>query len=245
MPDVSRVRGRSRHDLNAIARRAMAELGLEPEYPAAALADLDAIRGAATGDPSILDLRDRVWCSIDNDDSRDLDQVEWAERVAGGIRVLVGVADVDCAVPKGTPIDKHAAQDTTTVYAGVRIFPMLPEKLSTDLTSLNENADRLAIVVEIAVGRDGAVGESRVFRALVRNHAKLAYNGVAAWLEGASPAPAKVAATPGLDDQLRTQDRVAQQLREVRHERGALSLEAIEARAVFTDGEIEDLRAEQ
>ena len=245
MPDMSRTRGRSRHDLDAIARRAMTELGLDPEYPAAALADLDAIRGAATGDPSILDLRDRVWCSIDNDDSRDLDQLTVAETSASGVTILIAVADVDALVRRDSAIDGHARHNTTSVYTAGGIFAMLPEKLSTDLTSLNENADRLAIVVEIAVGRDGAVGESRVFRALVRNHAKLAYNGVAAWLEGASPAPAKVAATPGLDDQLRTQDRVAQQLREVRHERGALSLETIEARAVFTDGEIEDLRAEQ
>jgi exoribonuclease-2 len=240
------VRGRSRHDLNAIARRAMTELGLEPEYPPAALAELDAIRAAAVGDASISDLRDRLWCSIDNDDSRDLDQLTVAEASAnGGVTILIAVADVDALVRRDSAIDGHARHNTTSVYTAGGIFAMLPEKLSTDLTSLNEDADRLAMVIEMTVGRDGSVGDGRVFRALVRNHAKLAYNGVAGWLEGGSPAPAKVAATSGLDDQLRTQDRVARQLREVRHEHGALSLQTIEARPVFADGELQDLRAEE
>jgi len=246
MPDVSRVRGRSRHDLNAIARRAMTELGLDPDYPPAAVAELDAIRGAAPGDASVRDLRDRLWCSIDNDDSRDLDQLTVAEPTANGaVTVLVAVADVDALVRRDSAIDGHARHNTTSVYTAGGVFAMLPEKLSTDLTSLNEDADRLAIGIEIAVGLDGAAGDGRVFRALVRNRAKLAYNNTAAWLEGASPAPAKVAATSGLDDQLRTQDGIAQQLRQVRHERGALSLETIEARPVFADGELADLRAEE
>jgi VacB/RNase II family 3'-5' exoribonuclease len=246
MPGVSRVRGRSRHDLNAIARRAMTELGLDPDYPPAALAELDAIRTAAPADTSVRDLRDRLWCSIDNDDSLDLDQLTVAETAANGaVTVLVAVADVDAIVHRGSAIDGHARHNTTSVYTAGGIFAMLPEKLSTDLTSLNEGVDRLAIVIEIPVGRDGAVGDGRVFRGLVHNRAKLAYNSVAAWLEGTGPAPPKVAALQGLDDQLRTQDRVAQQLRQVRHEHGALSLQTIEARPVFADGELTDLRAEE
>jgi exoribonuclease II len=223
----------------------MIELGLDPEYPPAALAELDAIHAAAPADASIRDLRDRLWCSIDNDDSRDLDQLTVAEKSGDGVTILIAVADVDALVRRDSAVDGHARHNTTSVYTAGGIFAMLPEKLSTDLTSLNENADRLAVVVEMSMGRDGAAGDGRVYRALVRNHAKLAYNGVAAWLEGASPAPAKVAATPGLDEQLRTQDRVAQQLRELRHEHGALSLQTIEARPVFADGQIEDLRAEE
>ena len=229
----------------------MTERGLEPEYPAAALAELDAIHSAAVErDPSIRDLRDCPWCSIDNDDSRDLDQLSVAAPPAGGgprgpVRILVAVADVDALVHRGSALDAHAARNTTSVYTAGGIFPMLPEKLSTDLTSLNEDADRLAIVIDMTVQADGSVADAGVFRALVRNRAKLAYHGVAAWLDGTAPAPPRLAAAPGLDEQLRLQDSVAQTLKRVRHERGALSLETIEARAVFTDGELTDLRAEE
>ncbi len=224
----------------------MSEQGLEPEYPSAALVELEAIPGAAPVDASLRDLRERLWCSIDNDDSRDLDQLTVAETSDGGaVTILVAVADVDALVRLGSALDAHARHNTTSVYTAGGTFAMLPEKLSTDLTSLNEAADRLAIVIETRVGPDGALGDGGVYGAVVRNRAKLAYNGVAAWLEDTSPAPPKVGATPGLDEQLRIQDRVAQQLRRVRHEHGALSLETIEARPVFSDGELEDLRAEE
>jgi exoribonuclease-2 len=244
-------RARTRHDLKAIARRVMTERGLEPDYPAAAMAELDTIHAAAVErDPSIRDLRDRLWCSIDNDDSRDLDQLSVAEPPAGGgsrgpVKILVAVADVDALVHKDSAIDGHAAHNTTSVYTAGGIFPMLPEKLSTDLTSLNEDADRLAIVLEMMVQADGSVGDAGVSRALVRNRAKLAYHAVAAWLDGTAPAPPKLTAVRGLDEQLRLQDSVAQTLKRVRHEQGALSLETIEARAVFADGELADLRAEE
>jgi len=225
----------------------MREHGLEPDYPAAALAEVDAIRGAAAPDASIRDFRDRLWCSIDNDDSRDLDQltVTAVDGPAGAVKVLVAVADVDALVRRGSAIDGHARHNTTSVYTAGGIFAMLPEKLSTDLTSLNEGEDRLAVVIEMAVGPDGVVGDSGVFRAVVRNRAQLAYNGVAAWLDETSTPPERLAAVPGLEEQLRAQDRVAQTLRGVRHERGALSLETIEARAVFADGELQDLRVEE
>jgi VacB/RNase II family 3'-5' exoribonuclease len=247
---VSRARGRRRHDLRTIAHRAMTEHGLEPDHPPAALAEVEAIRrAAAAADASIRDLRDRLWCSIDNDDSRDLDQLTVAEAPAddrdGAVTILIAVADVDALVRQDSAIDGHARHNTTSVYTAGGIFAMLPEKLSTDLTSLNEAEDRLAVVIEMTVGRDGVVGDSGLFRALVRNHAKLAYGAVAAWLDGTAPAPPKVAAAPGLDAQLRTQDRVARTLQQRRHERGALSLATIEARAVFADGELQDLRAEE
>jgi exoribonuclease-2 len=224
----------------------MLERGLEPDYPPAALAELDTIRAAAIAPAEIRDLRAGLWCSIDNDDSRDLDQLTVAERRAdAGVKIMIAVADVDAVVHPGSAIDGHAAHNTTSVYTAGGIFAMLPEKLSTDLTSLNEDADRLAIVIEMTVRADGSLGEAGLSRAVVRNRAKLAYNAVAAWLDGASSAPSRVAGVGGLAKQLRLQDLVAQTLRAARHERGALSLETIEARAVFSDGQLEDLRAEE
>ena len=230
--------------LGDIARRAMLERGLLPEFSAAALKQTDAIAAPAVGSgPGVRDLRNLLWASIDNDDSRDLDQLSVAQPLAdGAVKIWVAIADVDAVVHPGSPIDDHARSNTTSVYTVPRIFPMLPEKLSTDLTSLSEGQERAAVVVEMTVNADGTLSASDIYRALVRNQAKLAYNGVGAWLENTGPAPARVAAVPGLDEQLRLQDRTAQALRAVRQARGALTLETIEARPVF-DGEVlRDLR---
>ncbi len=225
----------------------MRERGLEPGFPPAALAELNRFQHAAVErGPAIRDLRGRLWCSIDNDDSRDLDQLSVAEPLADGTaKIFVAVADVDAIVTKATALDSHAEHNTTSVYTAGGIFPMLPEKLSTDLTSLGEDEDRIAIVIEMLVAEDGGVAAPDVYRALVRNHAKLAYNGVGAWLEDRGPAPAKVMAIAGLEEQLRVQDRVAQAMRQVRHAHGALTLDTIEARAVFDDGRLSDLRVEE
>lgn len=216
----------------------MLERGLLPDFSAAAVAQTAAITQAATDtDPSVRDLRSLIWASIDNDDSRDLDQLSVAVPMAGqGVKILVAVADVDAVVKKGSAIDLHARTNTTSVYTAAEIFPMFPEKLSCDLTSLGEGRERLAIVIEMAVDLSGAVTGSDIYRAVVRSHAKLAYNGVAAWLDGAAPAPAQVSSVAGLDEQLRIQDRVAQAMKQLRHQHGALSLETIEARPVF-DGD--------
>jgi VacB/RNase II family 3'-5' exoribonuclease len=236
-----------RGDLKSIAHRVMLERGLEPDFPAPALAELDRLQHAAVArDPTVRDLRDRPWCSIDNDDSRDLDQLSLAEpRADQTVTIFVAIADVDAMVRKDSALDGHAQHNTTSVYTAGGIFPMLPLKLSTDLTSLNEGEDRGAIVIEMTVREDGGVGASDIYRALVRNRAKLAYDGVGAWLEGRGPMPAKVAAVSGMDQQLRVQDRVAQAMRLVRHEHGALTLDTIEARAVFDDGTLADLRLEE
>ena len=233
----------SKLDLRNIAQRAMVERGLLPEFSDAAAKELEALTSAATThEPSVRGLRELLWASIDNDDSRDLDQLSVSESLEGdAVKVLVAIADVDALVKRGSAIDAHAQTNTTSVYTAAQIFPMLPEKLSTDLTSLGEGADRLAIVVEMVVQADGALADSEVYRAIVRNHAKLAYNSVAAWLDGTAPAPARVLAVAGMDEQLRIQDRVAQQLRKRRFERGALNLETLEARAVFDDGVLADL----
>ena len=240
---MSRPSAQNRKQLQAIARRAMTKRGLESDFPAAARDEVDAItKPAADSSASIKDLTGLLWASIDNDDSRDLDQLSVAEPEAGGaVKIWVAVADVDAIVKKGSAIDEHARSNTTSVYTAAQIFPMLPEKLSTDLTSLGEGQTRLAIVIEMMVGADGAVGESAVYRAVVLNRAKLAYNSVAAWLDGTAPAPPKVAAVRGLDERLRLQDRVAQAMKSRRHHQGALSLETIQTRALFNGDVLADL----
>src|SRR2546422_3767657 len=229
----------NRSTLQGIARRAMVEHGLLPDFSPAALAETEAsAKAAAEAGPSIRDLRGLLWASIDNDDSRDLDQLTVAQPMTDGVvKILVAVADVDTTVKEGSAIDAHARTNTTSVYTAAEVFPMLPEKLSTDLTSLGEGQERLAIVIEMVVAPDGAIAGSSVYRAVVLNRAKLAYNAVAVWLEGRGPAPQRLAAVAGLDEQLRVQDRVAQAMKNLRHQHGALSLETLEARAVF-DGDV-------
>lgn len=243
-PPMTSATGDGKMVLQRIARRAMTQRGLLPDFSPAALQEAGAITGAAveTG-PAVRDLRALLWASIDNDDSRDLDQLSVAEPgVDGVVRILIAVADVDALVRAGSALDAHARANTTSVYTAAQNFPMLPEKLSTDLTSLGEAQERLAVVIDLAVGPDGTVRRSGVYRARVRNGAKLAYDAVAAWLDGAAPAPPRVAAVPGLEQQLRTQDRVAQAMKALRHQQGALSLESTEARAVFDGDALSDLR---
>jgi exoribonuclease-2 len=232
--------------LQTIARRVMLERGLSPDFSPKALAELHAITGAAVSPgSSYRDLRALLWCSIDNDDSKDLDQLTVAEAQPGGaVKVLVAIADVDALVKKGSALDDHANQNTTSVYTVCQVFPMLPERLSTDLTSLNLDSDRLAIVIELVVAGDGSLASSDVYPATVRNRAKLAYNSVAAWLEEKGPMPEAIGKVPGLDQNLRLQDGVAQKLKELRHSHGALSLETIEARPVFENGILKDFEAE-
>ncbi len=233
--------------LRAIARRAMLERGLLPDFSPDARSQTAAIaRASPAREPALRDLRQLLWASIDNDDSRDLDQLSVAEPLAdGAVKIFVAVADVDAIVQKGSPIDAHARTNTTSVYTAAEIFPMLPEELSTDLTSLGEDRDRPAIVIEMVIRPDGTVSESDVYRAAVRNRAKLAYDGVAAWLDGAAPEPQRVSAVAGMAQQLRIQDRVAQAMRAVRHQQGALSLETTEARAVFEGEVISDLTPDE
>lgn len=230
--------------LDEIAHQAMIDKGLEPDYPPEAVRQVEAIKGPAR-EAGIRDMRDLAWCSIDNDDSRDLDQLTYADRKDGLVRVLVAVADVDAVVKKDTPVDKHARTNTTSVYTAARIFSMLPEKLSFDLTSLNQDQDRLSIVIEMLVDANGAVSSGDVYRATVRNKAKLAYNSVAAWLDGEGEMPAPIGRIKGLEETIRLQDKTADLMREIRHEHGALDLETIEARPVVQDGQVVDLRQEK
>jgi VacB/RNase II family 3'-5' exoribonuclease len=235
-----------RATLAAIARNAMIERGLAPDFSPAAQKETAAVTAPARDLNGARDLRNLLWCSIDNDDSRDLDQLTVAEALPNGqTRILVAIADVDALVHRGSAIDQHAVQNTTSVYTPAAIFSMLPERLSTDLTSLNEDEDRLAVVSDMTFDGEGTLVTSEVYRALTRNQAKLAYRSVAAWLDGQGPAPARVAANPALAENLRLQDRIAEQLATRRHDKGALSLETIQTRAVFDGNAIAELHPEQ
>jgi len=221
--------------------------GLEPDFPVAALAEAEVLPGPTAGSHSgALDLRALPWCSIDNDDSRDLDQLSAGESLAGGgAKIFVAVADVSASVVPGSSLDAHARNNTTSVYTPPKNFPMLPDRLSTDLTSLVQDEDRLAMVVEMEMVPAGSVGEARVYEALVRNHAKLAYPSVAAWLEETAGMPPAIAAVAGLADNLRLQDQVAQRLRTLRQQAGALELETVEVRAQFDGDAVSGLVAER
>ena len=232
--------------LRALAVRAMRDRGLDPDFPPDAVAEVASIGAPPTAtEETTRDLRGLLWCSIDNDDSRDLDQLSVAEALPGGdVKVLVAIADVDVVAFKGSPIDRHAAVNTVSVYTPAAIFPMLPERLSTDLTSLVADEDRLSIVIEFTVTADGELKASDLYGATVKNRSKLAYNSVGAWLAGSGPLPAAAAAVAGMDAQLKLQDSVAQGLSRRRHEHGALDFETSEARSEFDGDSLRDLRPE-
>ena len=220
----------------------MVKYGLEPDWPPAAIAELSHL---TMKEPSAAkDLRLLLWSSIDNDESRDLDQLEVC--VDGSPpRVLIAIADVDGLVQRGSALDAHARTNTTSVYTPARVFPMLPPELSTDRTSLNESVDRDALVVDMSVGDDGVPVASDVYQALVRNHARLTYSAVAAWLDGVGPAPAPVASNPELAAQLRLQDEIASRLRAQRAERGALDFDRREVKPVVSDGIVTELQTDE
>jgi exoribonuclease-2 len=228
-------------NLVAAAHAAMIEHGFQPDFPPGTDTELAAIQEqpALSAADGLTDLRSLLWSSIDNDTSRDLDQIEWAEQLPDGrIRVLVGVADVDGRVHKGTLLDTHAQSETTSVYTGITIYPMLPTALSEGITSLNENEDRAAIVIEFSVDAAGAASDGKAYRALVHNRAQLAYPSVGAWLEGKAAAPAKVAASAALAAQLKLQDTAAQRMGGNRFQHGALDLETIETRPVMVTDQV-------
>ncbi|MGC9989717.1 MAG: RNB domain-containing ribonuclease [Terriglobales bacterium] len=228
-----------------MARQIMLAAGFEPNFPPATqqqLADIAAHPPQLTPSAKVPDLRNLLWSSIDNDTSKDLDQIEVAERLPNGdIKVLIGIADVDAFVPKDTPIDQHAARETTSVYTGVSIFPMLPNALSTGASSLLPDVDRPAVVTEFVVNASGAIGSSNVYRAIVRNKAQLTYNAVGAWLEATAAAPPRVAASPDLQAQLKLQDEAAQALKKLRYEHGALNIDTNEVNAIMLNAQVIDV----
>jgi exoribonuclease-2 len=235
MPDARAI-------LQRIAARAMIDYGLQPELPSAAAVEVHRVRAAPISD--LRDLRHLPWSSIDNDESRDLDQLEVCVEEHGRVRLLIAVADVDSLVPKNSALDDHARTNTTSVYTAARIFPMLPEALSTDRTSLNEGEDRPAVVVDMEVNEDGTLGPTDLYRAAVHNHGKLTYPAVAAWLEGKRPAGQVFARMPALERQLRTQDRLATLLRRHRQQEGALDFDRTEVKPIVEEDDVKELRTE-
>jgi len=232
-------------NLQAIARQVMQAQGFQPDFPPETqkqLADIRAHPPQLTPSDKVRDLRNLLWSSIDNDTSKDLDQIEVAERLPNGdVKVMIGIADVDSFVGKDSPIDQHAERETTSVYTGVSIFPMLPNELSTGGSSLLENSDRPAVVTEFVVNAGGSISSSNVYRALVRNKAQLTYHAVGAWLEGTAPAPPKVSASSELQAQLKLQDNVAQALKKLRFEHGALNLDTNEALPLVLNEQVVDV----
>lgn len=228
-------------DLTKIARQALRDHGLEPDFSPAVIKELNSIEKSHIS-LDFKDLRHFLWCSIDNDDSRDLDQLTYASsNLSSSTSIYIAVADVDSLVPKNSPIDQHAQINTTSIYTPTKVFPMLPEKLSTDLTSLNENEDRPAIVIEIAIDSEGNIGKYEIYQAIVRNYAKLAYNSVGTWLDNKGPIPQKIPKVQGLEENLRLQNTVSQQLKKKRSSLGSLSLQTPESRALVKENEIVEM----
>lgn len=232
-------------ELHQIAAGAMRARGLLPEFSDQALREAEAARGSAPAlDGDVRDLRALHWFSIDNEDTQDLDQLSFAEALPGGVvRLRVAVADVEASVPAGGAMDEHAGANTTSVYTAARVFPMLPEALSTDRTSLHAGQERLAVVVEMDVQEDGTAAAARLYRAAVLNHSRLHYGEVAAWLDGAG-GPAALETDAVLQEQLRLHDTVAGRLRRWRARRGALDMGTVAARPMFRAGQLVDLVAD-
>ncbi|HEX5322884.1 MAG TPA: ribonuclease catalytic domain-containing protein, partial [Capsulimonadaceae bacterium] len=232
-------------DLQARARQAMIDAGFAPSFSDAAREQVESLQSRpapTTETPDPRDLRSILWSSVDNEDTKDFDQLEFAQMKDGGaLHILVAIADVDVCVPKGSPIDQFAAAQTTSIYLGVATYPMLPLELSTDMTSLREDADRLAMVADLTIGSDGALKSTDVYPALVRNHAHLDYDALGDWLDNGAPAPPAVANSPELTSQIQLQNKQSHILDDMRHKSGALDFETIEANPVMTDGQVTDM----
>lgn len=231
-------------DLTTLAKQTMIERHLLPDFPPSAIEEVNQMTAPARpSSPEVKDMRQLLWFSLDNDDSRDLDQITYAEMLGNDLfKIYIAIADVDSLVKKDSAVDAYAQQNTTSVYTPTKIFPMLPEKLSTHLTSLNEKEDRLAIIMEAEIDLQGALKNYTLYRGYVRNQAKLAYNSVSAWLDGIDPIPDPIKSIPNLDEQVRLQDKIATTLRQYRHQKGALTLQTIEPYAIFDGQTIVDLK---
>src|SRR5437764_3749496 len=196
--------------LDRVAHDALIANGFQPDMGDAVGRGVAGLHAAPTKGAGVKDLSASLWSSIDNATSKDLDQIEVAEELPDkGIVLRIGIADVDALVPKGSALDAHAFANATSVYTGVHVYPMLPEELSTGLTSLNEGASRLVLVIEVELAPDGTVRRHDVYRAVATNHAKLSYEDVGAWLEGRGPEPQKSVENDALEGQLWLQDHAA------------------------------------
>lgn len=220
----------------------MLDAGFKPEFPADVSREVQAAKPATPTNGAVRDLRALLWSSIDNDSSKDLDQVEYAEKLPDGtVRLLVGIADVDATVSKNSATDTYASAEATSVYTGMAIFPMLPAELSTDMTSLRDAQDRLSIVIELHVLESGEIKDYDVYPAWLRNRAKLAYHSTGDWLQARGPIPPAIAAVPGMDAQLRLQLETSNRLGALRKQQGALTFGSIEATPIVQDGQVKDI----
>lgn len=235
----------SKPDLKEMAHKALTDAGFTPEFEPDVIAQVNAISDKLPTTNGTKDLRHLLWSSIDNADSLDLDQVEYAEKLPdGNTRVMVGIADVDAFVGKGSPLDVHAANNTTTVYAGVMNFPMFPEKLSNEVTSLMPGHDKLAVVVDMVLNPKGKLVSVDVYRAIVRNYAKLNYSSMGKWFDGGAEENELplLEPVPQLAEQLRLQKEQSELLEDLRMEAGALNIERIEAAPVAVNGRVVDIK---
>ncbi len=220
----------------------MLDAGFTPDFPAAVSREVQTAKPPIPSNGAVRDLRALLWSSIDNDSSKDLDQVEYAEKLPdGAVRLLIGIADVDATVSKNSATDTYASGEATSVYTGMAIFPMLPAELSTDMTSLRDAQDRLSIVIELHVLESGEIKDYEVYPAWLRNRAKLAYHSTGDWLQGRGPIPPAVAAVPGMDAQLRLQLETSNRLGALRSQTGTLKLASIEVTPVVQNGEVKDI----
>jgi VacB/RNase II family 3'-5' exoribonuclease len=236
-------------NLQAIARQEILKEGFYPDFPQAVIDEvmaLDENNLLSGADPAIRDLRSLLWSSIDNQESRDLDQIEVAERLPdGSIQISIGIADVDAFAPIGSATDQFAADNSVSVYTGVETFPMLPERLSTELTSLLPDVDRLAIVIELVITSDGVVRTNAIYRALVRNQAKLEYQSIGRWLDGESSIPEEVTKIAGLKEQIHLQNEATDWILALRQKQGALEFETTEAKPVVSNGDVLNLKLQK
>ena len=221
------------------ARRALQEAGFQPDFPAKAASEARAAERSKL--PPVMDLSHLLWSSIDNEESRDLDQLEYAEPgPEGSIRLLLAIADVASFVPPDSAIDQRARHNTVSLYTAGGTFHLLPPDLSTGKTSLLQNETRLALVADMLVEDDGEVHQPKVYQAKVKNKARLTYDAVGGWLESARPLP-EFDETPGLKEQLTMQWEASQRLELLRKKMGSLVFTSYEARAVIRNGRCVDM----
>ncbi|MBW3566250.1 MAG: RNB domain-containing ribonuclease [Acidobacteria bacterium] len=234
--------GQQRQTLFEIARQAMIDRELLPDFSREAMEQVSRLESPPPLDDDAEDMRSLPWVSIDNDDTIDIDQVSYATTDHNdAIRLYVGIASVDWLVDIGTPVDRHAAHNTTTVYTPVHNFLMIPAELCTDLTSLSENADRMGLVIEMVIETDGTLSFEKVYPARLRNHSKLAYDSLSRWLDEEIPELDGVTGNSGIEESIRLQDEASRRLFAQRRRLGALELDTIESHAILEDDEVVDL----
>jgi ribonuclease R len=187
-----------------------------------------------------VDLRELPLVTIDGETAKDFDDAVYCEKQGKGFRLVVAIADVSHYVKPGEALDDDARARGNSVYFPRRVIPMLPEKLSNGLCSINPDEDRLCMVCEVVVSLKGELGPYKFYPAVMRSHARLTYTRVAALLYGLD---AKVEPVPeALHPHLRALDEVFRALLQAREKRGAIDFDSVETQMIFDDkGKIEKI----